>query len=176
MRLDMADICQSIEELTMPVDAAQSFDVCNCLAVRSAARHITQFYDQVLASTGLRTTQFTILANLQEKGPSTINVLAEDIVMDRTTLGRNILPLERDGLIRIEPSANDRRSKELHLTKAGEKRLQAAAKKWSIAQAQFEGTFGRKRSADLRAMLQAAVATDFEAPRPSARRIAWPIR
>jgi len=162
--------------LAMSVDAAQSFEACNCLAVRSAARHVTQFYDQVLASTGLRITQFTILANLQEKGPSTINALAEDIVIDRTTLGRNILPLERDGLIKIEPTANDRRAKQLRLTKAGEKRLQAAAKKWSIAQARFESTFGRKRSAELRAILQAAVATDFEAPRTDARRIAWPSR
>jgi DNA-binding MarR family transcriptional regulator len=160
----------------MPIDGTQPFEACNCLAVRAAARHITQFYDQVLASTGLRTTQFTILANLQENGPSTINVLAEDIVMDRTTLGRNILPLKRDGLIRIETSANDRRSRQIRLTKAGEKRLQAAAKKWSIAQAQFENTFGRKRSGDLRATLRAAVATDLEAPRPGVRRGTSPAR
>jgi len=77
--------------------------------------------------------------------------------MDRTTLGRNILPLERDGLIRIEPSASDRRGKELHLTKAGEKRLQAALKRWSQAQTRFETVFGAKRAADLRALLRAAV-------------------
>jgi DNA-binding MarR family transcriptional regulator len=169
-------VCQLDEDSTMPVDAAMSFGACNCLAVRSAARHVTQFYDQVLAPTGLRITQFTILANLREKGPSTINALAEDIVMDRTTLGRNILPLERDGLIRIEQAENDRRAKELYLTKAGEKRLQAAAEKWSKAQAQFETTFGRKRSADLRSMLQAAVTTDFEAPRPGTRPIPWATR
>ena len=72
---------------------------CNCLAVRQAARHITQFYDQFLAASGLRTTQFSILAKLRRLGPMTINALAADMVMDRTTLGRNILPLERDGLI-----------------------------------------------------------------------------
>src|SRR5258705_8627337 len=97
---------------------------CNCLALRSAARHVTQFYDQLLARTGLRSTQFSILAALREKAPLTINGLAKVMVMDRTTLGRNILPLERDGLIRIEPAARDRRAKELHLTKAGAKPLQ----------------------------------------------------
>jgi DNA-binding MarR family transcriptional regulator len=146
----------------MPVDTTLTPEACNCLAVRSAARHVTQFYDQLLAPTGLRITQFSILAKLKRKGPLTINRLAEDMVMDRTTLGRNILPLERYGLIRIEQAASDRRAKELHLTKAGKKRFQAAIKEWSEAQARFETTFGPKRAADLRSMLRAVAATEFE--------------
>ena len=78
---------------------------CNCLAVRQAARHITQFYDQLLGPSGLRTTQFSILAKLRRLGPMTINALAAEMVMDRTTLGRNILPLERDGLIAVNRAA-----------------------------------------------------------------------
>jgi DNA-binding MarR family transcriptional regulator len=136
---------------------------CNCFAVRSAARHVTQFYDQHLASSGLRTTQFSILSKLKRNGPMTINRLAEDMAMDRTTLGRNILPLERDGLIRIEPVANDRRAKELHLTAAGAKRHQAALKAWIEAQGRFEEAFGPQRAAQLRTMLRAVVATDFDA-------------
>jgi DNA-binding MarR family transcriptional regulator len=77
---------------------------CNCFAVRSAARQVTQFYDQFLAPVGLRTTQFSILVRLKRVGSLTINALANEMVTDRTTLGRNILPLERDGLIRIEPA------------------------------------------------------------------------
>ena len=134
---------------------------CNCFAVRAAARHITQVYDQVLAPTGLRATQFSILAKLKRLGPLTINMLARDMVMDRTTLGRNILPLERDGLIRIEATISDRRAKELHLTKAGEKRLQVAHERWSEAQSRFETTFGPRRAAELRKMLRAAVASEF---------------
>ena len=83
---------------------------CNCLAVRQAARHVTRFYDQFLAASGLRTTQFSMLAKLRRQGPMTINTLAADLVMDRTTLGRNILPLERDGLIAVEKGRRDRRS------------------------------------------------------------------
>ena len=138
-------------------------DECNCFAVRSAARHVTQFYDQFLAPSGLRATQFSILARLKRLGPLTIKVLARDMVMDRTTLGRNILPLERDGLIRIEATASDRRAKELHLTKAGEKRLQAAGKGWAAAQARFETTFGSRRAAELRQMLRALRASELAA-------------
>ena len=81
--------------------------------------------------------------------------------MDRTTLGHNILPLERNELIRIEPAASDRRAKELHLTKAGEKRLEAARKRWSAAQTRFEASFGVMRAADLRASLRAVVASEL---------------
>jgi len=145
----------------MPVDSRPSPEECNCFAIRAAARHVTQFYDQVIAPTGLRATQFSILAKLKRRGPLTINALAEDMVMDRTTLGRNILPLERNELIRIEPAASDRRAKELHLTKAGERRLEAARKRWSVAQGQFEASFGDKRAADLRASLRAVVASEM---------------
>ena len=76
-------------------------ELCNCMALRQAARHVTQFYDGYLATAELRTTQFSILVKLQRLGPLTINALAERMVMDRTTLGRNIQPLEREGLIVI---------------------------------------------------------------------------
>ena len=145
----------------MPLDAALGPEVCHCFSVRSAARHVTQFYDQLLEPTGLRITQYSILAMLKRLGPLTINALAKAMLMDRTTLGRNILPLERDGLIRIQPGMSDRRAKELFLTTAGEKRLQAARHGWSKAQADFETTFGPKRAATLRALLRALVASEF---------------
>src|SRR5712671_6710206 len=144
-------------KIGMPVETKE----CNCFAVRSAARHVTQFYDQFLAPVGLRTTQFSILARLKRIGPLTINALANEMVTDRTTLGRNILPLEREGLIRIETSTSDRRARELHLTKAGEKRVQAGIKAWSQAQRRFETKLGSERAAELRDMLRAVVATEF---------------
>jgi DNA-binding MarR family transcriptional regulator len=128
---------------------------CNCLAVRQAARQVTQFYDQFLAASGLRTTQFSMLAKLRRQGPMTINTLAADLVMDRTTLGRNILPLERDGLFAVEKGRRDRRSKTLRLTDAGAARFRAATKEWARAQKQFEVAFGAERTVDLRALLHA---------------------
>lgn len=152
--------CQETR-IDMPMDGLSGPDDCNCLAARQAARHITQFYDQLLAPSGLRTTQFSILAKLRLLGPMTINALAADLVMDRTTLGRNILPLERDGLIAVEKGSRDRRSKELRLTKAGAARFRVGLKGWVQAQRQFEAAFGAKRTVDLRALLHAVAATDL---------------
>jgi len=158
-------ICAFVKELDLAMvpETPSTAQDCVCLAVRQAARHVTQLYDRFLAPSGLRITQFSLLAKLQRQGPMTINALAADMVMDRTTLGRNILPLERDALIRIEPTPSDRRSKVLHLTKRGEKRLQAAFKGWAEAQACFQFTFGDARSSDLRALLRTAAATQFVA-------------
>ena len=136
-------------------------DDCNCLAVRQAARHITQFYDQLLTPSGLRTTQFSILAKLRRLGPMTINALAAEMVMDRTTLGRNILPLERDGLIAVEQGSRDHRSKELRVTETGEARFRAGMKGWVQAQREFEKAFGAKRTADMRALLHAVATTNL---------------
>jgi DNA-binding MarR family transcriptional regulator len=90
--------------------------------------------------------------------------------MDRTTLGRDIQPLERDGWIRIEPAPSDRRAKELHLTKAGQKRLQAGLEAWAKAQSRFEAAFGGKRAAELRALLRAVVASQFTPSAQDTRR------
>ena len=128
--------------------------LCNCLALRQAARQATQLYDRHLAPAGLRTTQFSVLVNLRRLGPMTINRLALEMTIDRTTLGRNILPLERDGLIAISQGTTDKRRKELALTQEGTARLRRAAKLWSNAQADFEAQFGAERAAALRAQLR----------------------
>jgi DNA-binding MarR family transcriptional regulator len=135
---------------------------CNCLALRQAARHVSQFYDQFLAASDLRATQYSILARLQRNGTMTISALAAELVMDRTTLGRNILPLERDGLIAVGSGKSDRRSKELRLTDRGVARFRTALKGWQEAQARFETTFGAKRAKELRTLLHQVVM--YESP------------
>jgi DNA-binding MarR family transcriptional regulator len=136
-------------------------DICNCLALRQAARHVTQFYDQLLAPTGLRTTQFSILAKLRRLGALTINGLAKELVMDRTTLGRNIQPLEREGLIAVVTGRTDRRSKELQLTEEGRARLRAAVAGWRAAQERFEAAFGAERALELRTILHEVSTTEL---------------
>jgi DNA-binding MarR family transcriptional regulator len=134
---------------------------CNCLAIRQASRHVTQFYDQFLSASGLRTTQYAILSRLQHNGPMPINALAAELVMDRTTLGRNILPLERDGLIEIGASPDDRRRREVRLTAAGAARLRAARQGWKVAQQRFDEVFGADRAAALRDLLREVTTSDF---------------
>lgn len=74
-------------DLPMPALRPSGPSDCNCLAVRQAARHVTQLYDRWLAPFGLKTSQFGILASLRRQGPMPINALAASLVMDPTTLG-----------------------------------------------------------------------------------------
>jgi DNA-binding MarR family transcriptional regulator len=138
-------------------------DECNCLAIRQAARHVTQFYDQLLAPIGLRATQYAILTRLRRDGPLAINALAAALVMDRTTMGRNILPLQREGLIEIVSSDVDRRRRELRLSAKGLARQRVAGERWDAAQAGFEATLGRKRSAKMRNMMREVSDCEFPA-------------
>jgi DNA-binding MarR family transcriptional regulator len=144
-------------------------DVCNLAALRQAARHITQFYEQFMGSAGIRATQFSILAKLRRMGPMTINALAAEMVMDRTTLGRNVQPLQRMKLIAVKRGREDRRSKEVQLTDAGVARLRLAVERWAEAQKTFETAYGGERAAELRSMLRDVIAIDAGAPeQPSA--------
>ena len=150
----------SADPQSSPSDSLQD---CNCLAIRQAARHGSQFYDHLFAPVGLRATQFAILSRLRRGGPMTINALAAALVMDRTTLGRNILPLQRDGLIAVAPGRSDRRRHELHITEAGIARHRAALAHWREAQRRFSATFGNERADTLRALLRDVTTSDFAA-------------
>jgi DNA-binding MarR family transcriptional regulator len=134
---------------------------CNLAAIRQAARHVTQFYDQLLAPTGVRATQFGVLSRLRRDGPMTINELAAELVMDRTTLGRNILPLQRDGLIEVAPGTTDRRRHELRITEAGIARHRVAVERWTEAQQRFSDVLGGGRAAELRDLLREVTSSDF---------------
>ena len=147
----------------MSTTASHRFQDCNCLAIRQAARHVTQFYDQLFAPVGLRATQFAILSRLKRDGPMTINALAAALVMDRTTLGRNIQPLQRDGLIEIVASPADRRRRELRLSDAGAAKQRQASERWAVAQTRFDEVYGGERAAALRGLLREVVASEFAA-------------
>jgi len=147
----------------MSSEDRQQAEICNCLAVRQAARHMTQFYDRFMAPTGLSTSQFSILVRLRRNGLMTINALADELLLDRTTLGRNILPLQREGLVAITRGTTDRRSREVSLTADGVARMRAGIKRWAAAQARFEATFGSERTAELRHLMHAVVASDLGA-------------
>lgn len=156
-----ADLQMPPMHLSRPLD-------CNCLVVRQAARHVTQLYDRRLAPFGLTVSQFGILANLKRQGPLSITTLAASLVIDPTTLGRNIRPLQRDGLVAIAVSRADRRSRELRLTAAGARLLDRALEGWAEAQAEFERSVGDAHAAEFRTLLRTVVATEFRAAGPGA--------
>ncbi len=122
----------------------------DCFAIRQAARYVSQMYDRHLANVGLKTTQFSIMGRLRRAGRLTMKDLADQMVMERTTLVRAIQPLRRDGLVFTESSGTDRRVLSVGLTPAGEERLLAARKYWYTAQEEFEQRFGTQRAASLR--------------------------
>jgi DNA-binding MarR family transcriptional regulator len=138
---------------------------CNNLALRQAARHVGQIYDGYLSATGLRGSQYSVLSRLDRLGPMSINELAKVMVMDRTTLGRAIRPLERDKLLEIG-EGEDGRTRRLRLTRMGAARLKVAKAQWRKAQAAFEQAFGSDEAATLRETLRRVVA---KTGRPSER-------
>ncbi|CAM3693742.1 MarR family winged helix-turn-helix transcriptional regulator [Bordetella flabilis] len=125
---------------------------CNCTSLRSAARTLTSVYDEVLRPSGIRVTQFTILARLAAIGETRVNELAEKLAMDRTTLGRNLRPLERDELVQIRVG-EDRRERLIDLSPKGRRVLQTAMPLWESIHDRFERQFGKRRAKDLREVL-----------------------
>lgn len=138
--------------MTKPVPVAP----CTCLAVRQGARQLTQLYDRHLAPAGLRATQYPILARLHRTGPMPINALAAALVVDRTTLGRALRPLERDGLVALSVG-QDARTRDLSLTPLGVERLARAKPLWQEAQAAFERGYGAAETASLRVAMSRVV-------------------
>ncbi len=110
---------------------------CHCLAARSEARRITRLYERNLRPHGLRATQFTVLAALSIVGPTPIKELATLLGLERTTLTRSSVLLERDGYIRVAHSEDGRR-RPLELTPAGRRKLDEAYPAWKEAQDRIE--------------------------------------
>ena len=107
---------------------------CICATLRRAARAVTAAYDAAMAPSGLRVTQFSILCWLARLGPLPVTRLAADAGLDRSTMGRNLNPLERRGLVRIEVGTVDQRERVVYLTAAGEAAIEAALPYWRKAQ------------------------------------------
>ena len=124
--------------------------VCNCTALRKAARHLTRFYDACLAEVGLRGTQYAILLYLSRQGAITVGALADAMVMDRTTVGHAIKPLERDHLVSIDVDPADRRSRLIGLTDGSARKVEDGRMAWSKAQRIFETRFGEGAARDMR--------------------------
>lgn len=133
--------------------------ICNCLALRQASRYITNVYDQMLSETGLRVTQFSIMYMLSARKQMTVGEIAAELVMDRTTLTRNLKPLERDHLVVSGPSEHDRRERVVGLSPAGKAKVKAVLPLWRKAQQTFEENFGAARADELRGLLRAVVDT-----------------
>ncbi len=139
-----------------PMPPPQAHSACTCGSLRKASRRISQFYDTALAPIGIKSTQFSILSEVERgsaAGPVSMCELAMAMVMDRSTLGHNLKPLERDDLVVLRLADDDRRKRYVELTNKGRLILQRSRRLWRQAEGRFEAIFGKQPAADLRAVL-----------------------
>jgi DNA-binding MarR family transcriptional regulator len=110
-------------------------------------RAVTQLYDDILRPSGLRVTQFSILATIARMGEANLKQLEDTLAVDQTTLTRSLNLLERDGVIE-RASHPDGRIKAMRLTSKGRRSLEVARPLWAQAQAKVLREFGAKPWAD----------------------------
>jgi DNA-binding MarR family transcriptional regulator len=133
---------------------------CTCGSLRRASRRISQLYDAALAPLGLKATQYAILSELERAGGIPMRELAAAMVMDRSTLGHNLRPLQRDGLVVLRLAKGDRRKRHVELTSRGGAALRRAKTLWRRAEGHFERVFGKREAADLRTILLSIAANE----------------
>lgn len=133
----------------------RTYDIadCNCSALRRAARQISIYYDRRLSPSGIRATQLAMLVLIDRLGQASVGDVGETLGLDRTTAGKNIRFLEREGLVKIASSTEDLRLRAITLTRSGRARLKAALPHWERAQYDFEQENGAGRANALRISL-----------------------
>ena len=118
--------------------------LCTCFNVRRASRAVTEFYDSILAPSGVRATQFTMLGAVALMGPASVTRLAEHLALDRTTLTRNLKVLAQGGLVAIS-AGEDKRERVVRLTEDGQAAINRATLLWQEAQGVVAEKFGEAR-------------------------------
>jgi DNA-binding MarR family transcriptional regulator len=141
---------------------ALSPENCSCSALRQAARHLSRLYDEALVASGLSLNQYSILSKLDRFGPKTQQELADLLVMERSTLGHLLRPLEKRGLITIKSSKTDGRQKIISLGASGRKVFGAAKPLWALAEARFERAFGQTEAVGMRALMRQVTSIDLQ--------------
>jgi len=130
---------------------------CLWQRTRAAARAITRYYDDELRPTGLRATQLGVLVGIAAKGELSISALSDELGMDRTTLTRNLRPLQERSLVALSPEGRHR-ARLVRLTPAGERSLAEAVTHWERAQSAMERRLGERGVASVH-QATAAIAT-----------------
>jgi DNA-binding MarR family transcriptional regulator len=127
---------------------------CHCITLRRASRRLTALYDEALAPAGINLAQFSLMRTIERHAPISLTELAGRLELDRSTVGRNVKVIERMGLVRGGPGA-DQREQALHLTDQGKAALTGAMPLWQAAQAEVEARLGRDGIERLAAVLEA---------------------
>lgn len=115
---------------------------CTLNSLRQTTRAVAKLYDSALQEVDLKSTQFSLLATLQQCKEITLTELADILIMDRTTLTRNLKPLTIKGFINIKTSSSDKRFRTLSLTEDGQKILATALPLWKKSQQTIVDSIG----------------------------------
>lgn len=137
--------------------APEIYAACVCLGLQRAARGVARRYDEALRPAGLTSGQFSILTAMLRDEPTPISALAELLGLDRTTLNRNLHPLEANKLIETIPNPADRRVRGLQLTAAGREKLAVAIPLWRKIQSNSNKRIGQAGWDVLRPFLDSLV-------------------
>jgi DNA-binding MarR family transcriptional regulator len=130
---------------------------CSSQKLRQLSRRVSQHFDRIVASTGLKTTQYSLLSNIVQLGPIRPGELAERMEMDASTLTRNLQPLVAQGWVRIG-AGSDARSRLVSATDAGRDKRASAQREWKRAQLAFNDRIGEDRVLRLHAMIDECLA------------------
>ena len=136
-------------------ELAAAVDACACFQLRRASRAVTQLYDAALEPTGLRSTQFVLLAMTSIEGPVPQPQLAAALGMERSTLSRNLKRLDADGFIRRERRQGERHTT-VSMTRRGARKLESALPYWANVQSSFTAELGAASWDSLRQRLRQA--------------------
>jgi DNA-binding MarR family transcriptional regulator len=117
-------------------------DTCLCLHAQRAARALARRFDMALKPVGLTNGQFSLLMSLNRPEPPPMGPVANLLAMDRTTLTAALKPLEKRGLLSIEPDPRDKRGKRLKLTPEGLAVLASAVPIWTRTHGEVEAQIG----------------------------------
>ena len=130
---------------------------CSSFKLRQLSRRVSQHFDRIVAGTGLKTTQYSLLSNIGRLEPVRPGELADQMEMDASTLTRNLQPLIAQGWVEVGPG-DDGRSRCVTLTVAGRDKRAAAQREWKRAQLAFNARLGDARVARLHDLVDECLA------------------
>ena len=125
---------------------------CSSFKLRQLSRRVSQHFDRIVGSTGLKTTQYSLLSHVAKLAPVRPGELAAHMEMDASTLTRNLQPLVAQGWVEVGPG-DDGRSRCVTVTPAGRAKRAQAQREWKRAQLALNERLGASKVARLHALL-----------------------
>jgi DNA-binding MarR family transcriptional regulator len=161
MRAYTRIICVALADVIMVDRSRMTFKAgnspktsrCHCNALRRTTRTLTHFYDAGLAPAGLTTPQFGLLRTIEALGPASISTIARRLMLDRTTLGRNLRPMIKAAFVVLVADERDARERQVVLTEMGRLTIRRAAPLWIDTQRRLAARVGREKLDQLHALL-----------------------